>query len=323
MGEWVYRTAAALSPEARRTNRHVLQGAASYLGGIVWPSFEAWVDDLACQDPAEIRNVLVRALFAKAYARAGRDLPSREEVIADRTLYLSMLDLAFPGEGQAGERALWEDAYGEFVDPPLVQERIVTHLRTIWAGGLRVEWERHLPVLEESVHAYSSLDLRGLSALEAVIRVSMRDIAPPIGHGWLDAAEHLVLIPSAHCGPYLLHLEGLDERTVRVVYGARVPDSGAHRSPALTRSELLIRLSALANDTRLRVLQLVGQSGELSTAEIMERLELSQSAASRHLEHLSATGYLTVRGDGRAKLYALSAAQIDRTLDALKAFCRP
>jgi len=59
----------------------------------------------------------------------------------------------------------------------------------------------------------------------------------------------------------------------------------------------------------------------LSTAEITGRLGLSQSAGSRHLEHLSATGYLAVRAERRVKRYRLRVERIDDTLAALKAFC--
>ena len=56
--------------------------------------------------------------------------------------------------------------------------------------------------------------------------------------------------------------------------------------------------------------------------QIMERLDLSQSAASRHLENLTATGYLTVRDERRVKYYRLSLEQIDHTFEALRSFCR-
>lgn len=131
-----------------------------------------------------------------------------------------------------------------------------------------------------------------------------------IAVSWLDVALTLFRIRSTL------------RRTVRIVYGARVPEGAAVRSPTLTRSELLMRLNALANDVRLRVLEWVGQEGERSTAEIMERLDLSQSAASRHLEHLAATGYLVVRDEKRVKYYRLSPEQIDHTSEALKAFCQ-
>ena len=324
LGEWVYRTAGKLSPEERRTNWHVLHDAAHHLlGDIAWPNFEVWVDDLASRDAKSLRDEVVRSLFAKAWSKAGQEPPDPDEILSDRDAFITLLERARAGHREPEDRALWEDIRGFLIDPPLVQERIVTHLRAMWKGGLSAEWERHRPLLQESIAAFRPLDLSGLTALEAMTRVSMREVPPPASPGgWLDQVERIIFIPSAHTGPYLLHLGGLDETTVRIVYGARVPEEAVQRSLALTRSELLIRLNALANDVRLRILELLGREGELSTAEIMERLDLSQSAASRHLEHLSATGYLTVRAEKRVKTYRLSVDQIDHTLSALKAFCQ-
>ena len=92
-------------------------------------------------------------------------------------------------------------------------------------------------------------------------------------------------------------------------------------SSTLSRSELLMRLNALANDTRLRIMELLAKEAELNTSDIMAQLGLSQSAASRHLEHLTATGYLIVRHEG-AKYYRLNPDRIDHTFKALKAFCQ-
>jgi hypothetical protein len=51
-------------------------------------------------------------------------------------------------------------------------------------------------------------------------------------------------------------------------------------------------------------------------------LELSQSAASRHLRQLTATGYLVERRSQVAKCYSLNPARVDDTLRALKRFLR-
>lgn len=322
LGEWVYRTAEALSPKERHTNRHVLGDAVIHLlGEASWPSFEAWVDHLAAREATALRDDVVRALFAKAYNRADQEMPAPAEILADPTAFLTLVEEIHAGKREPTERALWEDMRGMLIDPPLVQERIVTHLHTLWEGGLAAEWERHLPMLEESIAAFQLLDMSGLTAIEALMRVSLREVPPPGMGGW-DEVEQIIFIPSAHTGPYLLHLGDHDETTARFVYGARVPEGAAVRSPTLARSELLMRLSALANDVRLRILALLGREGEHSTAEIMETLDLSQSAASRHLEHLTATGYLTVRDEKRVKYYRLSPEQIDHTFDALKAFCQ-
>jgi hypothetical protein len=50
---------------------------------------------------------------------------------------------------------------------------------------------------------------------------------------------------------------------------------------------------------------------------------IARPAASRHLEHLAAIGYLIMRGAKRANLYRLNRDLIDRTFNALKAFCQP
>ena len=321
LGEWVYRTAAALSLEQQRTNWHVLHDAVMHLiGDASWPSFVSWVDDLAAREAVTLRDDVVRALFAKAYRKAGREMFAPSDVLADRDAFLTLVEEVYEGAKGTDERALWEDMHGMLIDPPLVQQRIVAHLRAMWEGGLAAEWEHHLPMLEDSIAAFRSLDMGGLTAIEALTAVSLREIPPPVHGGWLDEVDHIVFVPSAHSGPYLLYL-GEYGGTARVIYGARVPEGAALLSPALKRSELLMRLNALANDARLRILELLGREGELNTAEIMARLDLSQSAASRHLEHLTATGYLTVRG-AKTKRYRLSPDQIERTLNALKAFCQ-
>ena len=49
-------------------------------------------------------------------------------------------------------------------------------------------------------------------------------------------------------------------------------------------------------------------------------LDLSQSAASRHLKQLSATGYLIERRREGAKCYSLNPDRIEATLQALANF---
>ena len=91
-------------------------------------------------------------------------------------------------------------------------------------------------------------------------------------------------------------------------------------TPSLGRSELLVRLNALADDTRLHILELLTREEELCAKDIMQTLNLSQSAASRHLRQLTATGFLNERRQETAKCYNLSAERIDDTLDALARF---
>ena len=61
LGEWVYQTAEALSPERLRTNQIVLLDAPLYLGDVAWSSFPEWVDDLAARDATTLRDQALQA----------------------------------------------------------------------------------------------------------------------------------------------------------------------------------------------------------------------------------------------------------------------
>ena len=325
LGDWVYQTTKQLSLGQLRTNQIVLIDVTAHLGDGHWASFPEWVDYLAAQEAEVMRDHAMRTWLATVSKIIDLEMPGASALLADRAAYLALVEEYHrrKGGGESPDLSLWAKRHGLLNDPHGWQELTVTHLRTMWDEVMAPEWDRNLPVLEESAAAFESLGLSGLTAAEAIEQVIMR-ASPPPEHflRWIEAIEHIIFIPSVHTGPYLVHLGGLSDTVVRFLYGARVPE-GAHISiPALGRSELLMRLSALADDTRLRILELLGKNGERNTPNIMAQLEISQSAASRHLEHLTATGYLDVRRHEGANWYQLTPTGIDRTFGALKRFCR-
>jgi DNA-binding transcriptional ArsR family regulator len=318
--DWVVETAKGLTPEERRMNQIVLQDTAVYLAGADWSSFPEWVDDLEQRDATEMRDQALQAWLKGARAALSEPLPEPSALLGDRAAYLALVEELSRRDGNACDLALWKQVHRLLNDPPARQELIVTHLRAMWEELLAPEWERNLPMLEASIAAFQSLDLAGLTAVDALKRVILRDIPPATSIGWLEEAQHIIFIPSAHSGPYLLRLGHYGRGVERLVFGARLPEGVPASSPALSRSELLMRLNALANDTRLRVLALLAERGELGTPDIMAQLDLSQSAASRHLEHLAAAGYVTVRRPESTKQYRVNPDRVDTTFRALKAF---
>jgi ArsR family transcriptional regulator len=91
------------------------------------------------------------------------------------------------------------------------------------------------------------------------------------------------------------------------------------RSAPIRRPELRARLNVLADETRLRILELLAQQDELLAQDIIAALELSQSSVSRHLKRLVSLGYLYERrGEGANKTYRLSSFYLDRTSRALE-----
>lgn len=75
----------------------------------------------------------------------------------------------------------------------------------------------------------------------------------------------------------------------------------------LAGTELLARLfRALGDTTRLRILELLVEAGELHQAEIVRALGLSQGRASEHLSCLVWCGFVASRLEGRRTYYRVT-----------------
>jgi ArsR family transcriptional regulator len=112
------------------------------------------------------------------------------------------------------------------------------------------------------------------------------------------------------------------EGALGLIFGARLPEDTETQSPTLSQAELYVRLNALADENRLQILQFIAERGEACSTEIIKHLDLSQSAASRHLTQLTATGYLTARRKDGAKCYQLDKDRILNTLETIKGFLK-
>ena len=317
MDPWITRTNTSLTPELRHRNELVIQGL--YHGLIPersFPSFEAYVDDLAAQDPTTMRNRILEAYAGippmEAAAAPPADLTT---LLENKDAFLRFLMDRFPVEHINPQ--IEAEAFEYLTEPASMQALIVTHLREMWETVLAIEWRRIQPMLQASVEAFQQVDLSGLTNLEAVEMVSgqsMKDCKnTPI-----EQAARIIFVPSAHVGPYMGMFKS--NGTLWLVFGARLPEGSGVISPDLSRAEILVRLGALADDTRLRILKLITEEGEQSSKDIMSRLSLSQSAASRHLKQLSATGYIEERRCEGAKCFTLNADRVDNTLRAVAAY---
>ncbi len=317
---WVERTASTLSMEQLKHNELFSSAAGSYLQGRSWESFPAWIDDLASRDSVAMRDHELDITLRKAAKLLGGELPTRETLLNDRSAYRSLIERIFEAKGEPCDCASFEAQHDQLQDPAGRKEQIVAHLRAMWDGLMAEEWARNLPVLQSCIDAFASLDYSTKSAAEIISLVADREL-PQAWEDFVPEIQEIIFIPSPHIGPYLLLME-YDHQRARIVFGARIPKGTTVLSPALSRSELVMRLSALADDTRLSILELVAQRGELRAQEIMNELDLSQSAASRHLRQLGATGYLAVRRCEGGKCYLLNRDRIADTFAALQRFLR-
>jgi DNA-binding transcriptional ArsR family regulator len=318
LGEWTTKTLAKMTAEELHQHELVMIGL--HFATIPlqsWPSFPAYLDHLAAVKPEILRDKILDTYDS---------MPCREEeqehfvdlktALADVETFLVYLKQRFAPKHI--DDAVEAEAYTYLIDPPALQTLVVSHLQYMWDNYLAVEWNRVEPMLRDAVAAFRQVDFSQMERLEAVEFITGQK---PGERNWerkFLESEQLVFVPSAHAGPYLGMFPKGD--AVRIVFGARLPEGADLHAPDLSRTEILVRLSALADDNRLRILKFIADGGEQRSQDIIKELDLSQSAASRHLTQLSATGYLTERRCNGAKCYSLNNDRLENTLRAVSAF---
>lgn len=317
--DWVTETVLAMSAMERQRHQLVMIG---FFFAVKpersWPSFPAYLEHLASLTPLELRDKLMKAYF---------NLPCQDPspyswpndydaVISSADTFLEFLIQRFTPEHI--DPKLETQAYAYLVDPPAMHTLILSHLNHMWETYLAAEWTRVRPMLLDAVASFEQVDYRHMSQMKAVEFVTGQLHQEERILAAIEKAENLLFVPSAHVGPYLGKFKYGE--TVGIVFGARLPQGTEYYAPDLSRAEILVRLSALADDTRLSILHLIAEEGEMRSQEIKNELNLSQSAASRHLTQLSATGYLIERRCESAKCYSLNMERIDDTLLAVSAY---
>lgn len=325
LDEWVTHTAAAMTPEQRETHRLVMIGL-HYAANpdASWPSFLDYIAHLAALDPRALRDKMLQ-IYIRVRPDQSVTCPTMLDeplpvdlgaVLAGPDAYVRFLTERWGAD--AIDPDLEKRAYTYVMDPPAMQALIVSHLREMWHTHLALEWARVRPMLDDAVQAAQELDLAGMSDLEAASLITGQELDEELWGPLLERARQIVFAPSAHVGPYLGQF--CERDTVRILYGARLPEGVAFSAPDLSRAEILVRLNALADSNRLRILRLISERGEQSSLDVIADLQLSQSTVSRHLKQLTATGYLLERRYNSAKYYKLNPNRIQATLQALSAF---
>ncbi|MCJ7717415.1 MAG: ArsR family transcriptional regulator [Anaerolineales bacterium] len=319
LSSWIYETTNALSPEQKATHNLVLIGFHyAVLPTRLWKDFPTYLAHLEKSNPISLRdNVLDFYISFDPCDGANKQIEAtRESLLADADFFLDYLRTKF-GEDSIDPK-LEGKAHQLLNDPGQMQQVIVSHLKFMWGEFFQAEWERNTPMLTDAVMAFEEIDYRRMSREETAKYITGKDFNEEKWDINSEEINQLIFVPSAHIGPYLGRFQY--KNALGVVFGARLPENTKIHAPDLSRNEINIRLSALADDVRLHILKLIAEDGELRSQEIMERLELSQSAASRHLKQLTATGYLIERRCSGAKCYVLNAERIQNTLQAVAAF---
>jgi len=324
--EWITKTRSQMSSEERFRHKLVAIGFHyAIMPQVPGMTFEAYLEDLEATPPSKLRERLLKAYAETCYREETQEFMNQpvdwDEVLSSAKNYVEFLRQRFGDE--AVDEEVETRAHEYVIDPAALKQLVTGHIRWFWRNYLQAEWNRVRPMLEESARAFNQVDYGDMTRMEIIEFVTGKDVSSEAkweskwGKEILKTNE-LIFVPNAHIGPYMRADEIQD--TLYIYFGAHLPEGSDVRVPELDRAEIVSRISALADDTRLQILRMIAEQGEMRSQEIMEAINLSQPSVSRYLSQLTATGFLQERRANGAKAYILNRDRIEKTLKAVRAF---
>ncbi len=320
LNAWVLQTAAALTAEQRHTNRLLFEGLhAALRPEQEEPDFPSYLHNLTEINPYGLRERVLEHLRTRYSRRVkfedSNAAPDTKRLLSDVQVYLACVEHV--QEDVSFDAALQAEVHALLNNPEAMHRLIISHLEELWKTTFAAEWRHVQSRLHWQVEMFSrSLDDE--TTIEETFRLLTGRDLPPDVLGRLTEITEIIIVPSWHTGRHItLRNDGLRAR----LFFSEPPnyDITVLRSTPVSRAELRARLGALADETRLRILELLAQQDEMNAQDIIAALDLSQSSVSRHLKQLVSLGYLYERrGEGANKTYRLSSIYIERTTRALK-----
>ena len=319
--EWVTKTREAMSAEELARHHLVTIGLHYAIlpqsNGI---SFEQYMDALEAAQPSALRERLLGAYseicITDISKKERKETVEWNEVLSSPENYVEFLKYRF-GE-ELTDVEMETRAYQYVIDPAALKQLVTGHIRWFWKNHLQAEWNRVRPMLEESAKAFNKIDMGAMSRAEIVQFVTGKELNESKWLNEIESARDVFFIPNAHIGPYI-HLTKVKE-DFYVHFGAHLPEGSDVYVPELDRAEIVSKLSALADETRLQILRMIAENGEMRSNEIMDAIKLSQPSVSRYLGQLTVNGFLQERRANGAKAYTLNRDRIEKTLKAVSAF---
>ena len=320
LNSWVVQTATALSPERRHANRLVFEG----LRDALTPEqdvadFPTYLNNLSEQDSYVVRNRALEGLRSRFSRRVpSEDVsagPDPARLLSDVQAYLTCVE--YVQVDAPFDPALHAEVHALLNDAPALHSLIISHLQEMWKTTFATEWRRVQSRLRWQVEMFTrSLDEE--ANIEETFHTFTGRELPPDVQGRLTGTSEIILVPSWHTGRHITLWESGEG--IRLFFSEPPNyDVAVLGTAPVGRAELRARLDALADETRLRILELLVQQDEMHAQDIIAALDLSQSSVSRHLKQLVAMKYLYERrGEGANKTYRLSSFYFERTARALQ-----
>jgi len=262
-------------------------------------------------------DVAAFELLRTIYDHGGSARPARRRILSSPEVRAVALKRA----GTLGPQARRAAAL-LFDDPARLVERFASFLEAYWEAAFAAEWSRIEPQLAESVEL-AGRQIAGdgmypfLLSLAPQLRVDPggRSFGLDVPHDHrvrITPENPLLLVPSVYVWPH-----------VRVNCDGPWPLTVIYRAPQLlgttsrsTPPQLVQLLKALADPTRLRILELISREPR-STQEVARRVGLTDAGASKQLRLLAAAGVLKTKREGYYVVYSLEAEKLSTLSDEL------
>ncbi len=320
LNPWVLRTLDALTPASRHSNRLIFEGLRDALiPEQDTPDFPTYLKHLAAQDPGVIRDRVLEHLRSRFARRVASELASSElgadRLLSDVQAYLTCVE--YVQVDAPFDPALQAEVHTLLNDPLALQRLLVSHLEDLWQTALAAEWRRVQGTLRWQAAMFAP-NIDEDATIEETFHTFTGRALPPALHDRLESTSEIILVPSWHTGRHVTLWE--DEASTRLFFSEPPNyDVSLQGTAPMGRGELRARLAALADETRLRIVDLLIQQDEMHAQDIIAALDLSQSSVSRHLKQLVSMKYLYERrGEGANKTYRLSSFYFDLTARALE-----
>ncbi len=314
---WITQTAARLTPQQQHHNRLVFAGLGqALLLDTAQADFPAYLAALEAQAPTLLRDRLMQSFIRSRLENLrtnGMFVTIRPEtLLADLQEFTQLITSAYP-LNQFDETLITE--VHQLLNEPVALHRLITtHLRTLWENYLAAEWERSSRNLQSMSYLLTKCTWPTTSAHEA-IRAFLRRPLPDAISAQLTGVARVVFVPSPHVH---LHAERFGSPDTIWVFALANFWTLPLRTEPIQRTEVLSPLSALADETRLHILELLASHQELFAQELITKLEVSQPTVSRHLKQLRSANLITEqRGNDANKSYQLNAEAIERLFHTL------
>lgn len=330
LDQWVYVTFAALPDDLRKDIQTIfdpvgvplifrqLASERPDIGDFT--SFIGWLSVLDDAAVRETVSFVFRTLARKAAAKgekkeivvpAGDDEKGVRRFL--RTTGCEWTDLAHK------DKESFEQLVRLLTNPEQLKARLVFTVTRFWEKVYQKEYEETRGLISRSI-AYHRQARYPEVFSEVYLAVTGKALSSMAERAYAAAGlETLIFVPSCHTGPYVRFVP-LDEegKALLLIFNAR-PQSGGEDHPLASIRSIFPPLKALADETRLEILGILAD-GELYAQQIVDRLEISQPAVSRHLRLMVAGGILTERKESGMKFYGIQTDTLTELAKRIAAF---